>query len=334
MVSINIREKIAFLSRAEAYPGRTRKVERIETHMSWVFLTDFHAWKLKKPVRHDYLDFTTPEARRMNSEQEVILNRRLASGVYLAVVPITVDRLGNLQLGGSGDPIDWLVQMRRLPSDRMLDAAIVSHTWNDDDLENVGGLLARFYKTSPPALMTAPEYRGRLRNDLLSAQVDLMQSQYALPSDLVRLVVAGQLEFLDRHPDLLDERVRKGRVIEAHGDLRAEHVCLERQPVIIDCLEFNRSLRILDAVSELSFFALDCERLGAPQVGQRVLDVYRLETGDRPANSLLQFYRSYHACLRAKIAVWHLRDAGANTSKWIGRAKEYLQLVATVGTAL
>ena len=326
MISLGISEKVPFLSRPESYPEGTSTVETKETHMSWVFLTDLHAWKLKKPVRNDYLDFSTPEARRIDSEQEVTLNRRLAPSVYLGVVPLTVDSRGNLQLGGSGQPIDWLVQMRRLPSDRMLEQAIEDHSWSDSELQNVGKLLARFYENSPRVQITAAEYQERLRTDLLSTQRELRRSGYALPVDLVRVVVAAQLKFLEGYPELFDERVRDGRVIEAHGDLRAEHVCLEQQPAIIDCLEFNRSLRILDTISELSFFALDCERLGAPRVGELVLETYCHERKDHPASQILQFYKGYHACLRAKIAVWHLRDDDDNSAKWIQRAIQYLQL--------
>jgi aminoglycoside phosphotransferase family enzyme len=123
-----IEEKVAFLSRPEAYPDRPKHVEVKQTHMSWVFLTETCAWKLKKPVRTEYLDFTSPKKRRRNCEREVLLNRRLAPDVYHGVVPLTMAPEGNIQLGGHGKVLDWLVCMRRLPSDRMLDQAIARHT--------------------------------------------------------------------------------------------------------------------------------------------------------------------------------------------------------------
>ena len=100
----------------------------IETHMSWVYLTDRHAYKLKKPVRYDYLDFSTLEARRQNCEDEIRLNRRLAPDVYLAAIPLTVDAEGGLRLDGTGAVVDWLVKMRRLPADQMMDRAITART--------------------------------------------------------------------------------------------------------------------------------------------------------------------------------------------------------------
>jgi len=244
----NIEQKIAFLSRPETYPEPTSRVETKETHMSWGFLTDTQAWKLKKPVWYDFLDFSTLEARRRNCQEE---------------------------------------------------------------------------------LMTASEYRKRLTDDIRANRRELEKPDYALPADLLESITRAQLEFLEQEQELLDRRAQNGKIIEAHGDLRPEHICLEREPVIIDCLEFNRDFRILDTASELAFLALECERLGAPQVGDLILETYSDETGDRPPVQLLAFYKSYHACLRAKIAVWHLKDHVINdAAKWTGRARHYLHLAA------
>ena len=122
--ALTLREKVAHLSRPESYPEETAAVEVVQTHMSCVFLTDRHAWKLKKPVRHDFLDFSTLEARRADCEEELRLNRRLARDVYLEIVPLTFTSDGALRLGGDGEVMEWLVKMRRLPAQLMLDHAI------------------------------------------------------------------------------------------------------------------------------------------------------------------------------------------------------------------
>jgi aminoglycoside phosphotransferase family enzyme len=297
--------------------------------MSWVFLTDTQAWKLKKPVRYDFLDFSTLEARRRDCEEELRLNRRLAADVYYGAVPLTVDSLGDMCLAGAGETIDWLVKMRRLPADLMLDQAIANQAVSAADARKIGALLAGFYMRSLPIEMTASEYRKRLADDICANQRELENPTYALPTDLVESITRAQLEFLEQERELLDRRAQNGKIIEAHGDLRPEHICLEREPVIIDCLEFNQDFRILDTASELAFLALECERLGAPQVGDWILETYSDETGDRPPAQLLAFYKNYHACLRAKIAIWHLKDHGINdTAKWTGRARHYLNLAS------
>ncbi len=322
-------QKIAFLSRPEAYPESARQVEMKETHMSWVFLTGAQAWKMKKPVRYDFLDFSTLEARRRDCEEEVRLNRRLAPDVYYGIAPLTIDSQGDMSLDGAGEPIDWLVRMRRLPADRMLDRAIADRTVSAADARSVGALLARFYMRSSPVEMTASEYRKRLADEIRGNHRELENPDYNLPADLLEAITRAQLEFLERERELFDRRAQDRKIIEAHGDLRPEHICLEPEPVIIDCLEFNRDFRILDTVSELAFLALECERLGAPEVGDLILETYSDETGDKPPVQLVEFYKSYHACLRAKIAVWHLKDHLINDkAKWTCRARQYLHLAA------
>lgn len=330
-LSPGIADKVEFLSKPENYPIATQNVEVKETHMSWVFLTDTEAWKLKKPVHYDYLDFSTPEARLRNCKEEVRLNCRLAPDVYQGVVPLARDAQGGLRIGGAGEPVDWLVCMRRLPADRMLDRAITDHSYSDTDVRKVGVLLARFYSQLPPVKITPAEYRRRLTADVLADRNELLKPEYALSVDSVRSITNAQLDFLSWQAALFDARVLEGRIVEAHGDLRPEHICLEREPVIIDCLEFNREIRTLDTVSELAFLALECERLGAPLMGDRILKIYCEQTEDRPPDQLLKFYKSYHGCLRAKIALWHLRDHDVgDRMKWVNKAKIYLGLVSQI----
>ncbi|QQS48531.1 MAG: hypothetical protein IPM66_07855 [Acidobacteriota bacterium] len=334
MRSPGIEEKVAFLSRPEVYPVATQRVEIRETHMSWVFLTDTQAWKLKKPVKYEYLDFSTPEARRRDCEEEVGLNRRLAPDVYLGVAPLLIDPQGNLTLTGEGEPVDWLVRMRRLPADRMLDRAIADHGFSRQDLQKVGSLLAKFYLEARGVEITPEEYRGRLLNDIRANLPELIRPEYEMDADLVRSITSAQIELLTRHADLIDERVRLGRIIDGHGDLRPEHICLERDPVIIDCLEFNRDFRIIDSASELAYLAMECERLGAKEAGEIILQACFEGTGDRPPDELLSFYKSFHGSLRAKIALWHLRDDGIKDKpKWVGRGRGYLRLAAGITVA-
>src|SRR5262249_26377306 len=136
-------------------------------------------------------------------------------------------------------------------------------------------------------------------------------------STLVESAVGRGLRCIEHHASLFEKRLDAGKIIEGHGDLRPEHICLENHPVIIDCLEFNRSLRLHDPVSELTFLNLECCRLGAPEIGRLILDTYLQQTGDDPPPELFHFYKTYHASVRAKVAIWHLRDSAVrDTQKW------------------
>lgn len=324
---MHIEEKIAFLRQPDVYPDKPKRVEVIETHMSWVFLTESLAYKLKKPVRYDFLDFSTLEARQKDCDWEVSLNRRLAGQVYLGTVPLTIQADSGLQLDGEGRVVDWLVQMRRLPADRMLDAVIREGTVDAEDMQNISQVLADFYRRSLPLLISPAEYRRRFEEDIQNNLIELRDSRYALPKAQVDRLAAAQKQFLMEQGGLLEQRARDGRIIDAHGDLRPQHICLTAPPVIIDCLEFNREFRILDPMDELAYLSMECERLGAPHIGEKVLGYYSEAAGDACPIELIGFYKAFRACLRAKIAVWHIADHQVQDhQRWLRLAQTYLDL--------
>lgn len=326
--------KVAFLSRRASYPEPTARIEAIETHMSWVFLTDRHAYKLKKPVRHAFLDFSTLEARRRDCEAELRLNRRLAPDVYLEVVPLTAEPSGALALAGFGPPVEWLVKMKRLPRERMLDAAIARGDVRDSEIAAVADLLALFYRGLPPIALAPAEYRGRLVRDIEACRTELRAPAHELPAALFEPAAVALLAIVAHESSLLDARVAAGRVVEGHGDLRPEHVCLLERPVVIDCLEFNLDFRVLDIADELAFLAMECARLGAPAVGEALVAACSERLGDRVPPRLHRFYFAYRALVRAKIAAWHAYDVPpGELGKWRARTRRYLALAAHAAQA-
>jgi aminoglycoside phosphotransferase family enzyme len=315
---------VAALRRPTAYPDAEGPVEAIETHMAWVFLTEEHAYKLKKPIRARLIDHTTVEARRRACYTELELNRRLAAPVYRAVVPVAETKQG-LRVDETGPPVDWLVKMRRLPRDRMLDACIEQETVERAHVDRLGAKLSDFYLDAESVRWTGDEYRSRLTANLDAKCTSLKQPRYDLDPAAIQAVVEGQVQWLDEHGPLLNNRA--DRVVDAHGDLRPEHICLTDAPMVIDCLEFSRSLRLLDPLSELAFLNLECRRLGAEWIGNEVLACYRQRTGDDAPTALIPFYESYHALVRAAIAVWHLDDTTFDDADvWRAQAETYLRL--------
>ncbi len=324
---IDLDTKVAKLKQIATYPDNPSSVNVVETHMSWVFLTDRHAYKLKKPVRYDFLDYSTLQARRRNCDNELRLNRRLAPDVYLAVVPLSVDPTGELVLEQQGNVVEWLVKMRRLPAQRMLDHLILQQGLRAQDLEAAATMLAGFYKASAPVRLDGKRYLDQLREDMDHNLQELGHGHYELPIDLIDTLRGTALDLLRRDPALFEQRAADGNIIEGHGDLRPEHICLEAKPVIFDCLEFNRRFRIVDATDELAFLAMECDRLGAPFVGEEFLRIYRRVTGDNPPPSLVHFYKAARACLRAKLAIWHTRELEEpQWAKWRDLATQYLRL--------
>lgn len=318
-------ERVDALGDPASYPGDVERVETVETHMSWVFLTETRAYKLKKPIRTERLDYRTVDARRRACETEFVLNRRLADPAYFGVVPV-VEVGEDLYVGEEeGRPVDWLVEMRRLPREAMLDERIERADLAPTDIDRLGGKLAHFYQVVEREPAEPRVYRERIVSDLVSKGASLSQPRYGIDKSLIDAVLARQQDWIDDCGDALE--ARGGAVVEAHGDLRPEHIYFDGEPLIIDCLEFDRSLRLLDPVSELAFLGLECRRAGSAWIGDRVLSLYEERTGDVTSDALVAFYQSYHAVVRAVIAVWHLDDRAIDSEKkWRRNAEQYLEV--------
>lgn len=171
---------VSLLRNPHVYGDKTTAVELIETHISWVFLTDRFAYKLKKPVRFEFLNFSTPELRRQACENEVKLNSRLAPGVYLGVVPIVETAKGQLAVGGDGPPVDWLVKMRRLLAETSLDALIRDAKVTPAAIGQLAKTLSAFYENLPPVTVTVEGYRRAIEQHTLANRAELAAGTHGL----------------------------------------------------------------------------------------------------------------------------------------------------------
>ena len=318
--------KVAFLGSPAAYAEPVRKVICRETHMSWVFLTEDKVYKLKKPVRFPYLDFSTLDRRESACRAELSLNRRLAPDVYLDVAPLVATGAG-LSISGAGDVVDWLVVMRRLEEPWALERAIEESRVTLSQLERVVGMLGRFYRHARRPFACAGAQAGEWRRNIHGDRNVLLDRRFDLPAGLVRKIEYAQLRFLDKSTGILAARVRARRIVDGHGDLRPEHIWLSDGIKIIDCLEFNARLRMVDPVDELAYLSLECERLGAAWVGDYIQRGVLRALHDAPEPELFLFYRCHRAALRARLAVAHLLEPNPRTpEKWTPRARTYLTI--------
>lgn len=326
---IALADKVAALRDPGCYSESTQAVRAIETHMSWVFLTDAHAYKLKKPVHYDRQDFRTVDARRFYCEEEVRLNRRLAASVYLGVVPLAACADGCLRAGGQGLAVDWLVRMRRLPAEFMLDSLLARAAATPAQMRAVAVRLAAFHGAQPAARLEGRGYRALLLRHISEYERELRDPAWNLPAARVALLCMQQRAVLAASAACIDGRIAAGRIVEGHGDLRPEHVYLGEPLAIIDCLEFSRELRLLDGIDEIGFLALECERARAAPLAAVLLQAYRDSSADPMPQALLHFYQSCRACGRARLAVRHLREPRYRVSPvWRRRALYYMALAA------
>jgi uncharacterized protein len=320
-------EVLAFLAEPGSYPNHPSQVEAIETHMSRVFLAGDRVYKLKKPIRLSFVDFTTLEARRQNCEREHALNQQLAPGVYLNVIPIVRRADGTLALEGRGVPVDWLLVMRRLPAERLLNHAIGKGEARPEDVDRICDRLGRFYAHASAAGCAIFDFLANWRNLVDLAERSLADPLFALPANQVKEVVRGLRSFLDRDASLIESRLETGRIVDGHGDLRPEHIHLGPPVLIIDRLEFDDRLRWADPFDEIEFLALECEMLGAPWIGRHLRGCIARRLNDPPPARLRSFYRCYRAALRARLSIEHLRDPAPQTpERWPHQARAYLRV--------
>ena len=320
---------VDLLRRSGTYPERPPEIELRETHISWVFLTDEHAYKLKKPVRFEFLDFSTPELRRQACQAELRLNRRLAENVYQRVAAITREASGELALEGQGEPVDWVVVMRRLPDADALAARLVAGRVKPADLESIAARLVRFYAELSPVQIEPAVYRREIEQHLRANFAALARAAERLEWAIVRRVSAAQLAFLLTQPEPFDARVTDGRIVEGHGDLRPEHIYLAPEPVVIDCIEFNTEFRRLDVLDELCFLAMECAHRGYAASGTAIAQRVLAELNDQPPPALKAFYTAYRACVRAKVSVLRAEQLTVDeqAAAW-DEAARYLELAA------
>src|SRR3974377_1381865 len=199
--------KVEFLSKADSYPHPVSKVIRRETHMSWVFVAGDRVYKLKKPVRFRYLDFSTLQRREVACRAELHLNRRLAPDVYLEVVPLTITPRG-LSLGENATVIDWLVVMRRLDERQTLERAIEEQCVERWQLDVLAETLVQFYRRAPAVPLSAAQHLLDWRRSLAYNRQVLLGRESSGPPGLVRRIDFVQRWFLKRHANVLVGRVQ------------------------------------------------------------------------------------------------------------------------------
>jgi aminoglycoside phosphotransferase family enzyme/predicted kinase len=300
---------IAAMSRPEFFSERPDSVELVQTHISCVFIAGNFVYKIKKPVRFAFLDYSTLEQRYHFAQEEVRLNRRLAPDIYLGVFPILY-REGGFALGaeesaglGGSDVAEYAVKMRRLPEDRILERMVGEKRAGKADMVRIAERLVSFHAAAafdraavygaPPAVRDA--VLGNIAECEACVGKTLSRSEFERIEAFLRRFIAS-------HEELLWERAERGRVREGHGDLRCEHICLTDGIVVFDCLEFSERLRYCDVASEIAFLAMDLDRLGASELAAELVAEYAARTGDDALAILIRFYKCHRAAVRGKVA--------------------------------
>lgn len=304
----DITATFAELAVPQAYPFAVDHVEVRQTHISAVFLAGPFAYKLKKPVKLPFLDFSTLERRRFFCDEEVRINRRLAPDVYLGVVPVCDGDKG-LCFEQTGPALDWAVKMVRLPDDAAMAARLKSDTLTPSDVARLAERIARFHAEAPRAETVSTFGRfaaiaHNIRDNLDAAEQQI--GRLLTPRVYLRLRHATD-EMLAALRELIDRRRASGFSRELHGDLHLDHIYLfpdlppPRDLAIVDAIEFNEEFRWIDVVADMAFCAMDFLFYGRRDLARQFTDEYFERTSDADGRRLLPLYTSYRAAIRAKV---------------------------------
>jgi uncharacterized protein len=293
-----------------------------ETHTGLVVLVGDLAYKVKKPILTDFLDFSTPEQRERACQRELKLNRRLAPASYLGVAHLSAE------WAGTSEPV---LVMKRHPDSCRLASMVQRDQPVTEPLMAIAEALAKFHDSAERGQPVAAQGTATAVKARWEANIAELQQFVGTVVDQHRLDAVERLvtQFIEGRALLFTERLRDGRIVDGHGDLLADDIfCLPNGPEILDCLEFDDNLRYVDTIDDAAFLAMDLEFLGRRDLGEYFLAHYCQLAADPAPQSLKDFYIGYRALVRAKVdcvrfAQGH-RDAAADASRHLDIALEHL----------
>jgi uncharacterized protein len=297
--------------------GMKGKTDLIETHISFVILTRDLVYKIKKPMRYSFLDFSTLERRKFFCARELELNRRLAPEMYLAVVPIHKTEAGfaiGVDLEGA---VEYALQMKRMDGRLEMDRMLERGEIDADYLRLLARKVAAFHAgatvVDAPSQCNSLSYQADF-NDILT-QADVFGEHLGHGAiERLHAVVAESDYYLQTHAALISKRLKDGFIRDVHGDLHTRNIFAYPEPVIFDCIEFNDHFRQIDVLNEVAFFCMDLEAGGRFKMAEVFLEGYEGEgLGARGKGEELLFvwFKCYRANVRAKVnALWVAQGEG------------------------
>jgi len=309
----NLPEYVQYLLRPGSYPHPVTGVDLVQTHISYVLLTDDYVYKWKKPVDFGFVDFTTLAKRKLYCDRELELNRRLCPEIYLETVWLARYR-GGFRLLGNGETIEYGVKMARLPETGMMDLLLAKNSLTIEHLESIIAKLVPFYQQADGSEKV--RLNGRVDGVAKNVEGNFEQTRQfvgstELPRERFALIQAYARSVLQQER-LFRDRIDAGKIRDGHGDLHSGNICFGEQQsaYIFDCIEFNDKLRFIDICADVAFLAMDLDYHGLGDFGKAFIDGIVTMSGDVELVTLLNFYKCYRAYVRGKVNLLAAIDPG------------------------
>jgi len=313
-----------------AYPHETGEIQFVETHISWVILTGKFAYKIKKPVKLGFLDFSTLELRRYFCEEELRVNRRTAPDLYLSTVPIGAVADG-IRIGAE-PAIEYAVKMRQFPHETRLDRCLQAGKFDGPEARELAAEVARFHKNLPPRETLDPEFEHE--RTIRPARNNFKHLEPRRFSKSLRQKLAAIENWTLKQADVLKEPITRralcGSIRECHGDLHLENLLqIDRRFVLFDAIEFNPELRWIDSANDIAFLVMDLMSRDRTDLAFIVLNAWLENNGDYDSLTVMRFYLVYRSMVRAVVTSIRDRQQPAQSGQTLRQKADcYIELAA------
>ncbi len=292
----------------QTYPEETGKIDLIQTHISFVFLTQKYVYKVKKPVNFGFLDFSTLDKRHLYCEKELQLNRRLCPDIYLEVVPINKSK--TLKIKGAGETVEYALKMKRLPQERIMTQLLQEGKVDKKRINDLAAIVAKFHSEAQTNAEIT-EFGGlktvKINWDENFAQTTkyIGQSISKADYDFMQAKING---FIETNKALFESRMADKRVRDCHGDLHSGNIFITDKICIFDAIEFNDRFRYSDVAADVAFLAMDLDYQNRSDLADYFITQYQKYSKDPQLQTLLPFYKCYRAYVRGKVISFRLDD--------------------------
>ncbi len=326
------KEEVELLAKEGLYQGKPLKRKVEETHISWVILSDEYAFKLKKPIKLSFLNYTSLASRKKFCEKELELNSRYTD-IYLAVLPICQTN-GKWHMGGEGaEVLEYAVQMKRMDSEKQMDRLLKEDKVTQKDIRSLAKVVTDFHQNAEKLYDPFNiEESKDLFNDMEGIEDYVMAELGEQSGKVINDAISWSNNFLDLYAKRLQERIEAGFKRDLHGDLHSGNIFLYDTPILFDCIEFNDEFRQVDVLYEIAFLEMDLEAYDKNELSDCFLDEYNLHFNVMPKEEDKNIYR-YFKCLRANVrAKVHALGAKnfsdlTSKSEHLEEVKKYLTLI-------
>lgn len=313
-------------------PGDCSQTGLKETHISWIILTNRFAYKIKRPVKYSFLDFSSLEKRKFYCDEELRLNQRLEPDMYLDVLPVTKG-LAIVEDKPGTEIIDYALKMKRMDNSKEMDAMLSENMVTEQHIEKLAEKIVRFHKNAKVVKNAFHTLDFHEKFADVQNHTELVSEKLGEEwKTKIEECVDSSFKYLNTIRNLSNERVISGFHRDCHGDLNARNIFLYDEPVVFDCIEFNPEYRQIDVLNDIAFLCVDLDFFDRNDLSELFYKKYLEYSGLVEGNEtrqLFNYYKSYRANVRAKVTLLSVeKDKEKQNKKKLADVKKYIDLMA------